>query len=221
MNITGKQIAMARILLDLSQKDLADKLDIARKTIMRIENGQSPGSTKTIMNIQSYFENNGLVFQEGDGVKRHTGEIRTLKGSEGLKIFLNETYAYLKEHGGIVCLHNAKPNYWYQWLGKDWYYTHVARMQKIKNKMDFRITAEQGNSQFISKAFAEYRWFPKEYFSDQPIYSYNDIIAFVNFEDDELTINILKNEKFAKGFQALFNIAWRHIAIKPPKQAGV
>ncbi|MFK7839779.1 MAG: helix-turn-helix transcriptional regulator [Bdellovibrionales bacterium] len=215
MKISAKQIAMARILLDLSQKELADSLNIARKTIMRIENEQSPGSSTTLEKIKNFFENNEIEFQEGDGVKRQTKEIRTLKGTDGLKIFLDETYTYLKEHGGIVCLHNAKPNYWYQWLGQEWYATHVERMANIKEKIEFRITSEENNSLFISEGFAEYRWFPEEFFSDQPIYSYADIIAFVNFEE-ELTINILKNEKFAKGFQGLFNIAWDRVAIKPP-----
>lgn len=219
MKISAKQIAMARILLDLNQKDLADKLGIARKTIMRIENEQSPGSAKTIETIQIFFENNGLIFSQGDGVRRLTNEIRTLKGKDGLKIFLDETYEYLKKYGGKACLHNAKPNYWYDWLGTKWYNDHVERMENIKNKIDFRITSEQQNNLFISQKFAEYRWFPEEYFSDQPIYSYNDIIAFVNFED-ELTISILKNEKFAKGFQALFNIAWERVAIKPPPNTG-
>ncbi len=216
MKITGKQIAMARVLLDLSQRDLADHLNIARKTIMRIENGQSPGSTKTLETIQTFFENNNVKFSDGDGVKRKTNEIRTLKGPQGLITFLDETYAYLKQHGGIACLHNAKPDYWQQWLGTKWYQTHVSRMEKIKEKFDFRITSEDGNKNFISAEFAEYRWFPKEFFTDQPIYAYGDVLAFVNFEDKDLTINILKNEKFSKGFQALFNIAWERVAIKPP-----
>jgi len=145
--------------------------------------------------------------------ERQTNEIRTLKGASGLKRFLNETYDYLKNNGGTVCLHNAKPNYWHNWLGEEWYETHVERMAKITDRIDFRITSEKNNSLFISQEFAEYRWFPEEYFSDQPIYSYADILAFVNFEE-ELTINILKNEKFAKGFQGLFNIAWDRVAIK-------
>ena len=214
MNITGKQIAMARILLDLNQKELADHLGMARKTVLRIENGQSPGSSKTLEKIQTYFENNGLEFTKGDGVRRQTNEIRTLKGASGLKTFLDETYQYLKDNGGIACLHNAAPDNWYKWLGKDWYEYHSSRMAGIKDTMDFRITSELDNTLFISSAFAQYRWFPEEYFSDQPIYCYGDILAFVTF-DEELTINILKNEKFAKGFQALFNIAWDRVAIQP------
>ena len=40
MNITGKQIAMARILLDLSQKDLADDLSIARAPLALWQRGE-------------------------------------------------------------------------------------------------------------------------------------------------------------------------------------
>ena len=219
MKISGKQIAMARILVDLSQKELADKLGIARKTIMRIENGQSPGSTSTTEKIQLFFENNGLEFLNNDGVQRSSQPIRTLKGSEGLKTFLDEVYEYASENGGTFYLHNAQPQYWYDHLSKEWYEYHAKRMTAIKEKIDFRIITEEGNTLFISSSFAEYRWFPKDLFADQPIYSYADKIAFTNFDDDNVVVSIFTNEKFAKGFQSLFNIAWDQVAIKIPKTA--
>lgn len=217
MKISGKQIAMARILLDLNQKDLADRLGMARKTIMRIENGQSPGSSTTLEKIQLFFENNGLEFTDGDGVKKSASQIVTLRGSEGLRTFIDQVYEYAKTHGGIMCLHNAKPDHWNKWLPAEWYAMHSERMQKIAGKYEYRITSEHGNTNFISKAFAEYRWFPPEYFSDQPIYAFGDILAFVSFREDRVVIRILKNVEFSKGFQALFNIAWDRVAIKPPK----
>lgn len=219
MSISPKQLAMARILLDLSQKELAVKLDIARKTIMRIENGQSPGSTKTLQTIRTFFENNGLEFFPGDGVKRQTGEIQTLKDADGLKAFMQMVYDHAKNTNGNIYLHNAKPNEWYKWLGKEWYErVHVTRMQALNKRHLFKITCEEGTTLFISDTFAEYRWFPREFFSDQPIYAFGDLLAFVSFEEDNLSIRILKNAEFSKAFQGLFNIAWNRVAIKPPKQ---
>jgi len=215
MKITGKQIAMARILLDLSQKDLAEKIGIARKTIMRIENGQSPGSTSNLEKIQTFFENNGLEFQDGDGVKRKTGEIITLKGTDGFRQFMDDVYITAKNQGGEFRLHNAKNLNWYKWLGKEWYENHAQRMSTLAN-INFKITAEEGDQNFIGSAFAEYKWWPKELFDERSFYVLNSKLAFLNFMEDEVEITVLHSAEFSRGFKILFDIAWDRVAIKPP-----
>ena len=222
MPITGKQIIMARVLLDLSQKDLADKLNITRKTIMRVENNQSPGSTRTMDKIQTYFENNGLEFIEGDGVKRQTGEIRTLQGTDGFKTLLDEVYEAAKDLGGDICLYNAKPKNWIKWVGHEWYYNHhVPRMNKYKNKINFKTTVMEGDQNYIGNSFAEYRWFPAKLWNEHSFYAYGNKLAFMNFNNENVKILILDQKEFADGFRTLFNNAWDRIAIKPPKDQEV
>jgi len=217
MKISGKQIAMARILLDLNQKELADKLGIARKTILRIENGQSPGSTKTLEKIQLYFENNGLEFNDGDGVKRQTDEIRTLKGSDGFKTLMDEVYEFSKTSGGEICLYNAKPQNWLKWLGEDWFYgKHAKRMTDVKENIDFKITFEKGDLNQIASEYAEYRWFPSELWNEKSFYCFGNKLAFMDFEEKDATIMVLEKREFAEGFRILFNIAWDRVAIKLP-----
>lgn len=47
----GKRIRAARLAKGLSQKDLADKLDVNAKYLSRIENGHSGVSAKLLMSI--------------------------------------------------------------------------------------------------------------------------------------------------------------------------
>ena len=93
-------------------------------------------------------------------------------------------------------------------------------MSDLGDKIKVKITAKKGNTNFISSAFADYRWVPEEMFNAKSFYSYGDRIAFMNFNADDLDrsrILVLKHENFANGFKILFNIAWENVAVIPEK----
>lgn len=210
---TIEQIRAARALLDWSQSDLADHAGLSQTGIARIENGTNQPNSRTIEKILAAFSNADIEFLEDSGVRKKTGEVRVLKGVEGLKSFIDEVYAHAKSKGGDFCLHNADPDNWYKWLGKEWFEMHADRMSELED-YKFKITCAEGMTNFISNSFAEYRWLPKDQFSDQSIYAFGDTLAFVNFGAEQLNINILKNKEFTKGFQVLFNVTWDSVAQK-------
>jgi hypothetical protein len=131
---------------------------------------------------------------------------------------MDDIYETAKRDGGLFCLHNAKPDNWYKWLGEEWFQMHSERMRTLGNKIDYRITAKEGTTNFISSAFAEYRWFPAELFNEQSFYAYGNKLAFVNFDEDDVRVSVLENRAFADGFRVLFNIAWDKVAMIPPKK---
>jgi len=49
--VVGKKIKLARVELDLTQKDLADKIGAKQKNVSRYENGISTPSLKTMAKI--------------------------------------------------------------------------------------------------------------------------------------------------------------------------
>lgn len=224
MSITGKQIAMARILLDLSQKDLADKLDIARKTIMRIENNQSPGSSKTIAKIQSYFENHAIEFIKQEGLRQNKNTLRILHGHQGFSDFLDDVYNTAIEQSSAqspteVFLSNVDHDNWVKWMGPIKWKKHVGRMTKDQSLMDVKILIKDGDLNRPASAYSEYKWIPEEFFNDNSFYSYGDKLAFLDFEDDDVIITIMQHAKFAQGYRALFKIAWDHFAKPLPNEA--
>lgn len=216
MKISGKQIAMARILLDLSQKDLADKLGIARKTIMRIENCQSPGSTNTLETIQAFFENSGLEFFENNGVRENKNPIQELSGQNGVQTFFDMLYEAVKDGCKEVCLFNGVPERLMYWLGDDYYANHKKRMALINHEYDYKIIIKEQDYQFIADIFAEYRWFPNELFNEKTLHSFDSKLAFFDFKDDDVKILIIDHPQFSASFRVLFNIAWNRVAITPP-----
>ena len=66
------QIRAARVLLDLSQQDLAERASVSLGTIKRIEAArlEVAGTAQTIARIQRALESAGIIFIDQDG---HTG----------------------------------------------------------------------------------------------------------------------------------------------------
>lgn len=212
--MTIAQIRAARALLDWSQSDLADYAGLSQTGIARIENGTNKPNSSTLDKINTAFDRADIEFIGETGVKKRTGEIQTLHGAEGLKAFLDDLYVYAQKKGGEFCLHNADPDNWYKWVGREWFDMHSERMAGLSDTIAFKITCAEGMGNLISSGFAEYRWFPKDKFSDQSIYAYGETLAFVHFGEESLKIDILKNEQFSKAFQVLFDIAWETTAQK-------
>ena len=217
MSITTAQIRGARGILNWSQQDLAQRTGISATSIGSIENGQTTPRSSTMETIQTTFERNGIEFLGLDGVRLQSDHIRTYTGTTGFREFMDHLYETAKTIGGEVVLFNANPINWYKWLGEDWFKEHSKRMHDLGDKISFKITSKKGENLFISRDFAEYRWFPDELFSDRALYAYGDNLAFVNFDDTDISVIVLKQADFSKAFRVLFNIAWENVATIPPK----
>lgn len=211
---TIAQIRAARALLDWSQADLADHAGLSQTGIARIENGTNRPNTSTLEKIGGAFDRNDIEFIGDTGVKKRTGEIKTLRGKTGFLTFLDEIYETTKIHGGVICLHNAKPDNWYKWTGEDVYKSHAERMRAIEKEYKFLITTSNKEINLISSSFAEYRHIPDEMFNDQSIYTYANKLAFIEFLDNDVTVRIIENDSFAEGFKSLFLIMWEQVAKK-------
>ena len=216
MPITAKQIAMARILLDLSQKDLANKLGMARKTVMRLENNQSPGSTKTMDKIQTYFENNGLEFLTNNGVQESKEQVKILNGKEGLRALFDELYYTARDKGGTLCLFNGMPSKLHEWLGDEWYKMHIARMEKIKNNFRYNIIVKKGEPSLPASNYATYKFFPEKLFNEKTIYVLGDAVFFRDQNDTSLKHIRLEQPEIANSIRILFDIAWHKAATDIP-----
>ena len=213
--LTIEQIRAARALLGWSQSDLAERADLSQTGIARIENGTNRPNSKTLQKIHEAFDQEDIEFLGVSGLRKKTGDVKLYKDSRGFRDFTDDVYQVTAKTGGEICLHNARPQNWYKWLGEEWYENHAQRMSALENDFEVRITAEYGNPLFIASDFAEYRWIPEDLFTEQSFYAYGNKLALMHFEEDSVKIHVLDNMQFAKGFRALFNIAWEHVAMIP------
>ena len=140
---TIEQIRAARALLDWSQSDLANYAGLSQTGIARIENGTNQPNSSTLEKISAAFEDADIEFLGMTGLRKNSGEIKTFRGAEGFRNFMDDLYDTAKTTGGEICLHNAKPGNWRKWLGEEWFQMHSKRMSDLGDKIDFRITVEE------------------------------------------------------------------------------
>lgn len=219
---TIEQIRAARALLDWSQSDLADRAGLSQTGIARIENGTNQPNSSTLAKIEAAFEGSDIEFLGTSGVRRNKGEIKRLRGRAGLIELMNNILEVGRTEGGLVCLFNAKPSNWFKWIEEEWFQNYSAQMAALSPHVQMRITAVEGDHNFVSKRHAEYRWFPKNLFYNESksFYIYGNKLAFINFFEEDVEILVLTSPEFAEGVRSLFNIAWDHVAIKPPAKAA-
>ncbi len=209
---TIAQIRAARALLDWSQSDLADHADLSQTGVARIENGTNKPNSTTVEKINAAFDSHDIEFISDSGVKKRTGEIKILKGTEGFRSFMDDVYKQASTKGGDICLFNGMPEYFKKWLGEEWYSMHAARMVESQDNFTCKIIVKEGEKLLIGNSFAEYRTFPDNLFHERTFYAYGNRLAFLSLDDDNVKIRILEQSEFSNSFKVLFNIAWDTIA---------
>lgn len=208
MPITTAQIRGARGILNWSQSDLADRTGISATSIGSIENGQSTPRANTLQTIQKAFENAGIEFLGTDGVRLKTGDIRIFKGHNGLIDFYDDIYDAVKDgYEGELLVSNVDERQFIKHLG-GYAETHIERMQKLVNKVSYKILIREGDNYIPGSSYAEYRWIPRDLFSSVPFYVYADKLAIILF-DAEITIIKMEYPSIAEAYRVQFADMWR------------
>lgn len=218
--ISALQALLARTMLQMSQKDVAEALGWAHQTLSKIEKGDSNPPVSRVRELQSYYENAGVEFTDGDGVRRKQIYVKNLWGHEGFSEFLDDVYNTCINNGTVespvpVYLSNVLHQNWIRWMGAEKWKNHTKRMTENKHLMDVRIIVRENDHNFPAQAYSQYKWFPETLFNDKSFYSYGDKLAFLNFKQDDVQVIILEQRDFAEGFRTLFQIAWDHVAQAP------
>jgi transcriptional regulator with XRE-family HTH domain len=221
--LTIEQIRAARALLGWSQSDLADRAGLSQTGIARIENGTNKPNTSTLNKIMGAFEKAYIEFIGSAGLRKRSGEVRVLKGPDAMSDFLDDVYETAVRHGtrenpAQVYLSNVVHQNWLKWMGPDRWKNHTDRMTSKKDVMDVRIIVKEGDYNFPTSTYSQYKWMPGNLFNEKSFYSYHDKLAFLNFMEDELEIFIMQQADFARGYRDLFLVAWDNLATTPPEK---
>lgn len=212
MDISKLQISAAMALLDMTQAELAEGTQLSKPTISNFLKSSTGWETKesTQKRIINFLRSRGIEFTEDEGVKK-SPFINILTGRDGFRLFMDDVYEVAKTIGGEICIYNARPSNWTTWLGSEWFDQHAIRMEEAlkKKPFNFRITAQRGDTNFIARKYAEYRWVSDELFSQQSVYLYGDSLALMSFDEDDVEIFVLRKKEFADSFRAMFNHVWK------------
>lgn len=215
--ISPDQIRAARALLDWKLSDLAKLTGITVNGISLIERGEVQGRRDSLETIQKAFESRDVQFLPDDGVKRRVGAIDRLAGPDALNRLFDDVYDTVKE-GGDLCVSGVNEQLFAKFnVSEEEALHHRTRMTKIKDKIKFRVLLKEGDYYFRNDSYIEYRWIPEEFFYEYPIYLYNDKLAFIKFENNNLEIVRMTMASMATAFRAQFEFIWSH-SKTPPKR---
>ena len=216
--ITSYQIKAARVLIDWSQNDLAEAIDVSLPTLRNIEKG-GDAKLDTLKKIKSVLELHGIEFLDNDGLKRRSTVLRTFEGQEGYWKFYDDVYETVKKSGGEILVSNVDEREFDKWLGERWE-IQKNRMLDLSGEQDFsiRILVKEGDRHFTVPEYAEYKWTPQDRFSEIPFYVYGNKLAIILFEPENVSISIIDNPKIAEAYKKQFNVMWDQAIVIPTDQ---
>ncbi len=215
--ITGAQIRAARSLLGISSTELAQRSNLTRKGVEDIERGNTTPRESTINNITRALYEEGIEFLPDEGLKRRYGTIDRLTGVDALANFFEDVYETVKG-GGELRVSGVDERKFAQFNTEENAKMHRERMAKIKDNILFRVLLKEGDTYFRNNTYIQYRWMPKEFFFPHPIYLYNEKLAFIKFENNNLEILRISMPLMAAAFRSQFDFIWQHSM--PPKADG-
>lgn len=215
--INGRQIRAARALIDMSQDELATLTGLTPQAIRKIESGSVQPREGTISDIVKAFWEYRLEFTDNQGVRFIPEDVEVLTGDSGFERFTNLIYTHLQIMGGIIRHAGIKENY-FENCNAPLAEAHRKRMAPlVQSRKDIFVRAilEQGDTNFVSTNYAEYRWYPKDIPPPVPYYIFGDSIGIFALEAVEAPkIVLISSAIIASTYKKQFDQMW-DISKKP------
>ncbi|MGN0919188.1 MAG: helix-turn-helix transcriptional regulator, partial [Alphaproteobacteria bacterium] len=201
-DITVDQLTAARALLNWSQADLAKKSGYSLPTINNIERGQYEAHSATMNDIIQTFEEAGIQFIDGPGVRIENSALRikSYEGADALHYLFTKIILALEQTGGDLYISGIDEKILRKKAGED-----LALLQKKLGKnVLVHILCQKAQSDSI--VFQNYK---KKVISDEipliPCFIYKERVAIVVLKNP-IHVAILYNESLAKSHIAHFNL---------------
>lgn len=205
---TLDQIRAARALLNWSQSDLAERAGLSQTGIARIESGVNQPNLQTMERIAQAFDDAGIEFLGDVGLQRRATEIRTFFGKDGFRRFFDDVYNTVKDAGGDILISGVDEAMFGKYLS-DFAPEHRERMKNLGN-FAMKCLVCEGDYNFSASSYCTYRWTPRYLFESMPFYLYGDRLGILNFDQNEVSVHVLRHKKVADAFRKQFQIVWQN-----------
>ena len=203
-DISVDQLKAARALLGWSQGDLAKKSGYSLPAINNIERGLYKAHGTTMDDIIQTFEQNGIQFLDGPGVRLENSDLRIkcYEGSDSFRHLFKKIGAALEETEQelLICAIDEK-------IIKENYAKELLKLQKSLKDNPVRILTYKDFSHAMN-----FNNFQKRVVKDTmpllPCFIYAGRVAMV-LMDNPIHIAILYNEKLAQDYAKYFDFLWK------------
>lgn len=206
MFITTAQVRAARALLDWNQSDLAQHAGLSKDHVANYELERSK-SLDVLEKIYTALTTEGIVFTEGEGVRKRNYEIRVLQGREGFAEFRADVLSDARLGPLDVCVSNVDEVQFEKWGSGKVNDDYRAGMAKI-DTLRFRILIKENDKFLTGARYAAYRWLPEELFGEISFYVYGNKVAIISFIDDDFHAFIIGHSAIAGFYRKDFNRLW-------------
>ncbi len=206
MQIDSKQMRAARALLQWTQEDIAEKSGVSLQTIKNTESDRSYPHAKSMDAIQRSFEDAGVEFMEGSGVRLRTDIVRVYKGAKALEQFWLELYRVMSPEGGeYLAFGLEEKKFWdFDETATNEHVERIKKHQKIHCKA---LVAEADEN--LPSPHIQYRALSREHFSSVPFYVFKNKLALIVWEP-AVQIIMIENESVANAYEKQFNVLWKN-----------
>lgn len=208
MPISSQQIRAGRGLLNMSQRELADKASISLNSLNNIERGIAHPKEETLLSIKSTLEENGVEFLEGHGV-RMRGEqlgIEKIEGENLLERLYQEFLTTFSQGAGEI-LYVGIDNRRFEHMTSDRLEMYrQVETELIRRGVDERLLFLEGDTNFLSSRNV-YRWVSKELFGEIPVIIYGNNIAIILWGPPQRMV-IIRNAAISETFRRQFYAVW-------------
>jgi transcriptional regulator with XRE-family HTH domain len=214
--INAEQLRAARGLLDWKTSDLAKLSSLTVNGINKIERGYVQGRRDTMETLQRIFEEAGLEFLPGSGVRKKDRIITTHEGEGAQQNLLNDVYNTLADTGGEVLIAHVDETIAINDLSQEFLDQHIKRLKaaNITERMLIRV----GNHHIVTSP-NDYRAIPEEYFIATPMFIYGEKLALLSWNPTPRAV-ILHDARFAESARRLFNYVWDKAQVLPSSTKG-
>jgi len=214
MRLLAKQISAAMALAGITQDELATLADMGRPSLNRILNDEVVAKEETLRKIKYALESKGVEFIGNIGVQWAQHQVRTLTGIDGLKTFFDDV-RYISQHLDeeiVIC--GVAEAYLEDKL-REYLDYHRNEMTNYGN-VRMRCLIEESDLDLGASGYCQYRWQPKENFSNVPFYIYGDKMAIiVTSAPEDPLILLIQNRTISNAYRKQFEAMWE--ASKEPK----
>ncbi len=209
--ITGRQIRAARALLDISQDELAVAAGLTKQGISKIEDGSVQPREGTIADIGRVFDEKRIEFMENEGVRFRPEGVEVLNGERGLARFSESVFSFAQSSGGIIRQIGIEENALEKYAPKiaDMHRLRMANLVKTKKDIYVRAILKDGDNNFISTNYADYRWYPSNIPAAVPYYIFGDTVCIFTFDADPAPkIILVTSPAISSTYCAQFDEIW-------------
>ncbi|MGE4352281.1 MAG: multiprotein-bridging factor 1 family protein [Bdellovibrionales bacterium] len=201
------QIKAARVLLEWTQKQLAQASDVSAASIAKLEQGKGKRDGKVMAAIQQALEKAGIEFTPEPGVRlvREKFQFRVFEGREAIFELWDDIIAALGTTGGEVLISGISDRYWIENYKNEF---AAALKRQRDHKIFSRILIEEGDNVIVIGPKV-YRSIPSYLFQQMPVYIYADRVAIINWGPPQRVLliqNPLINDGFRRQFEFNYEI---------------